>query len=266
MLAITAAFEREVKDYLKAGSFTRVRKERGQAAGPGAIRFYLSSAVRDVVVVVGGFGREASGEAVRLVVEKYTPDLLVSAGFAGGAQPGLNPGEVFVCKRLLGLTGHAAYWSSNTVMEKSVRESALPYDQWNDIEIRWGSCLTVPSLVPGSFMKEWLGRTFATDVIDMESYWVSEAAENLKVPHLILRAVFDPMELTLPPFVAPSLGESTVRTALRAASYLIAHPGSVKAATVLMAQAKQATASLSRFLLNLTPTGTRVLDLAAGAR
>ena len=73
MLAIATAFEREIRDYLQAGKFKRVERQ-------GAIRFYLSPAVRDVVVVAGGLGGQLSGEAVRLVTEKYRPDLLVSAG------------------------------------------------------------------------------------------------------------------------------------------------------------------------------------------
>ncbi|MDA0769734.1 MAG: hypothetical protein BZY79_02485 [SAR202 cluster bacterium Casp-Chloro-G4] len=259
MLAILVAFEREIKDYLRAGQFRLVEKED-------AFRFYLSPVCRDVVVVEGGFGPQMSRDAVRLVADKYPPDLLVSAGYAAGSRPDMVTGEVVVCSRLQSLTGEAAYWNVDTILGKSVPESVLPYDQWNDIEVRWGSCLTMPYLVSGSSMKEWLGRTFATDVIDMESYWVSEAAEELGIPHIILRAVFDPMGQTLPSFVAKSLDGSAVQTALRAASYMASHPTSIKRTIALLTQSRQATASLSRFLLNLTPDGAQALNLALGAR
>ena len=257
MLAITIAFEREIKDYLQAGEFKLVERRDG-------FRFYLSSAVRDVVVVEGGFGRRKSREASQLVIEKYRPDLMVSAGYAGGVQDGLVPGDVFVCRDLLGLTGEPAYWSADAVLEKAVPESALPYDQWNDIEIRWGTCLTLPVLVSGSSMKEWLGKTFGSDLVDMESYWVSDVAEEHGIPCLIVRAVFDQMEQTMPPFVARSVDGSTARTALRAAVYSISHPASIRGTLAMLTQARQATASLSRFLLNLTTDGAKAPDAAIG--
>ena len=257
MLAITVAFEREIRDYLRAGDFKPVEKRYG-------FRFYLSSAVRDVVVVEGGFGKQMSQDSARLVIEKYRPDLLVSAGYAGGARDGLVPGDVFVCRNLLCLTGEVAYWNAGAVLEKAVPESALPYDQWNDFEIRWGTCLTLPALVSGSSMKEWLGKTFGSDLVDMESYWVSEVAEENGVPCLILRAVFDPVEQTMPTFVAQSVHCSTASIALKAAVYSMSHPLTVKGTMRLMNQAKQATASLSGFLANLTTVGAKATDAAVG--
>ena len=114
-------------------------------------------------------------------------------------------------------------------------------------------------------MKGWLGQTFAADVVDMESYCVSESAEEWGIPHLILRAVFDPVEQTLPEFVTRSLGSSTARIVLRAASYSMTHPGTIGTTLALKAQARRATTSLSQFLVKLTPDSARLLNLAASA-
>lgn len=259
MLAIAVAFEREIRDYLNGGDFRVAEKH-------GPFRFYLSPVIRDVVVVEGGFGPQLSRDAAQLVIEKYQPHLLLSAGYAAAARPDMAPGEVYVCQRLLSLTGEAAFWGADTLDEKVVQESVLPYDDWNDIDIQWATCLTLPTLVSGSSMKEWIGKTFATDLIDMESYGVSEVADQHGIPALILRAVFDPMEQTLPPFVARSLNATVQRTAVRAALYCMSHPGAIKATVGLKEQANQATASLSNFLLNLAPYRAKDVPVMAGAR
>jgi len=258
MIAIAVAFEREIEDYLISGGFRLVEKL-------GRFRFFLSSTIRDVVVVTGGCGPQLSGEASNLVIEKFHPKMLLSVGYAAGARPDMVPGDVFVCKKLMSFTGEALYWSADTVLEKQIVESVLPYDQWNDIDIRWGSCITIPMLVSGSSMKEWLGINFGVDLIDMESYCVSEAAEAHSLPALIIRAVFDPMEQTLPPFVARSLHDSVSRTVIRAATYTMSHPLSLRSTLALKTQARQATESLSLFLNQVT-CGSKLaeaIDLSA---
>jgi nucleoside phosphorylase len=258
MIAIAVALEREIEDYLIAGEFRSVDNfDR--------FRFYLSSIIRDVVVVIGGCGQQLSGEAANLVIEKFHPEVLLSVGYAAGARPDMVPGDVFVCKRLMSLTGEAVYWGVNTVLEKQIAESVLPYDQWNDIDIRWGSCITVPMLVSGSSMKKWLGLNFDVDLIDLESYGVSEVAEAHGIPALIIRGVFDLMEQTLPPFVALSLHDSVSKTAIRAASYTISHPFSLRSTLALKSQARQVTESLSLFLNQVTCSGNleKAIDLSA---
>jgi nucleoside phosphorylase len=258
MIAIAVAFEREIEDYLIAGGFRSVENH-------GRLRFFLSLTIRDVVVVTGGCGPQLSSEAAKLVIEKYQPQLLLSVGYAAGARPDMVPGDVFICKKLMSLAGEALYWGADTVLEKQVAESVLPYDQWNDIDIRWGSCITIPMLVSGSSMKEWLGINFGVDLIDMESFGVSEVAEAHGIPALFIRGVFDPMEQTLPTFVGQSLHDSVTRTAIRAASYTIAHPFSLRSTLALKVQAKRVTESLSLFLNQVTGSGklSDAIDLSA---
>ena len=87
------------------------------------------------------------------------------------------------------------------------------------------------------------------------------------VPVLVVRAVFDPMEQTLPPFVAESLHSSRSKTAMRAAAFTLSHPTSIRLTMRLRTQAGQATASLSRFLMNLVPgSKPSPSEALAGAR
>ena len=57
-----------------------------------------------------------------------------------------------------------------------------------------GACLTVPQFISNSSMKAWLGRTFEVRLIDMESYWVNEAARGAGVPQLSVKVMLDPVE------------------------------------------------------------------------
>ena len=91
MLAIVAAFKEEIKDYLKVGQFKITDRNE-------YLRAYLSKSLPDVVVIVGGFGKDRSQEAVEFAIERYRANAIISPGFAGGARAGLTSGDLFVCE------------------------------------------------------------------------------------------------------------------------------------------------------------------------
>lgn len=251
MLAIIAALKEEVKSYLREGDFRVVARDR-------FLRFYQSPSESEVVVVEGGLGRERAEKAATQVIDRYRPDVIVSAGFAGGVRAGLIPGDLYLCSRLMSVEGPAVLWQRDAASEGSIEDPGILEQLTKDTERRqrYGvcGCLSVPRFVSTSSMKAWIGDTFPVSIIDMESYWVNEKANACGIPHLVVRSVLDPVEQTLPDFVAQTIDddEDAARWE-RAVKYIVTRPIETPKLLQLASQVKVASASLGKFLNSLEP-------------
>ena len=250
MLGIVAAFKNEISDYLKRGEFQVAERD-------GSIRFYQSRLLPKVVAVEGAVGREGVGRAARKLIERYRPDRVVSTGFAGGVRKGLKLGEVFLCDRLMAIEGPALYWGADAAKERAIRgatvlDNLIGFED-ADQDRSFCGCLSVPSLVANSSMKAWIGANFPVSIIDMESYWVNETAAEYGIPHMVVRCVLDPVEQTLPTFVAKAVGDPGARRWERALRHIVVKPSEAPKLIRLATQVKVARASLGEFLATLSP-------------
>ncbi len=249
MLAVAAAFRQEIGGYLKDGGFREVLRN-------GRLRFHLSDSLPDVVVAEGGLAQAGARECVRLAVSRFGANMIVSAGFAAGALPGQRSGSVVICDRLLALDGPAFTWRGDERMEvepsRTVVRRIESQTRAREHGYATGSCITVPQLVASSSMKAWIGRTFGVSTMDMESYWVAEAANGASVPWVAVRVVLDPMEQDVSRLVGESLTDAPVRMALRAARHLAAHPDDALGLLKLSRQVGKSGRSLTRFLTQLS--------------
>ena len=254
MLAIIAAFHQEVSDYLENGRFS-VADQHDH------LRLYRSDVKPHVVVIEGGIGREKAEEATTLAIEKYRPDYIVCAGFAGGVREDAKVGDLFLCDKLYSLEGPAPFWQPDSASERSVEELDARSDLMDSLD---GSteaytvcgCMSVPQLASGAKMKAWIGANFPVRIIDMESYWVSETAAAHGVRHLIVRSVLDPLGQTLPAFIGKAINDESNRHWIKAVRYLVANPTHAPRLMSLARQTRVARAALGRFLGTLSPAST----------
>jgi adenosylhomocysteine nucleosidase len=246
VIGVVSAIGREVSDFLDQGGFVVSDEQEG-------VRFFESATMPNVVLVEGGMGREKAERATRLLVEQREPDLIVSAGFAGGVKPGAQAGDLFICNQLWALPGPATFWTEDGAQSRTLIDGKLMSRLSDSIEAvaggcTWGTCLTVDQFVYNHDLKGWIGETFSVDVIDMESYWVSEVAAEHKLPHLVVRTVLDPMEQRLPPFVSEAAEDEKARTLLKGAAHIARHPGDLRKLVALSRQVRRASAQLANAL------------------
>ena len=250
MLGVVVAFRDEVNDYLKSGDFRVVTEDEH-------LRFFRSNTDNDVVVVVGAIGKEWAQEATSQLVKVYRPDLVVSAGFAGGAKEGQKTGDLFLCDRLMSVEGPAALWGPDQVNEIVLSGSAIVTKILEDERkgiyggYEFGGCLSVPQMISNVSMKKWIGENFPVSVIDMESYWVSDAISEFNIPHLVVRCVLDPVNQALPSFVGEAVQGDAGRMWGNAVRYIAKNPKETPRLIHLASQAKTARASLSGFLASI---------------
>ena len=241
MLAILAAFKQEIGAFLKAGRF----RESGR---DGRLRFYTSKTMPRVAVAVGGFGRDGAIESVVRAIAAFSPDMIICAGFSGGAADGLATGDVVVGNCAVAAEGSPDAWTwgggRSIETELSALDGIRDALAASDIEYAIASCLTAPAFVFDPAMKRRLGRAFGVSAIDMESYWAMTEATRLGVPCVPVRVILDPAEQRVSRLVADTLGDTPMRRAFRSAAHLAAHPGETPGLLRLSGQARRARAAL----------------------
>ena len=248
LFGIISAFKEELKDYLKSGKFREVARS-------GRLRFHRSETEPNVIVIEGAYGRDLARVATRKLVEGFGPKYIVSAGFAGGVQGGLNTGDLFLCGRLLSVEGPVAWWRRESASTRSAPPPTFLEDSLRtnmaSLEVGHCGCLSVPQLITSSRLKAWVGATFPVTLVDMEGFWVSETASELGVPHAIVRSVLDPMEQTLPEIVRKAAGESGHRRWSVAVKHIASRPAQIPELMRLSGQVNVASGSLAEFLSTL---------------
>ena len=248
-LAVIAAFRREIGGFLRRGGF----REVGRADG---LRVHRSEAAPSVVVIEGGLARDGARTGARLAMSRFGAEMIVSAGFAAGAKAGQRSGSVLICDRLVSVEGPAFAWRGDSRTEIRPRAAllnrALAQAGAVDGDCRPGGCVTVPQIVSNPSMKAWLGRSFDAAALDMESYWVAEAANDARLPWIAVRAILDPVEQEVSSFVGETLRDGRFARAARAARHLAARPSDAPGLIRLASQVKKCGASLAEALTRLT--------------
>ena len=246
MYAIVTALREEVSQYLKRGDF----KESALSNGVGV---FESSSHPDVVVLEGGVGRENAEGATRFALNTFSPEYIISAGFAGAVTPGLEAGSLFLCNPLAAMDGPPAIWSEagaepfQSVDEGLVRDLTTRVQNAGEQFDSCG-CMTVSTFISGTGLKSWIGSSFPVQVVDMESYWVCSVATEQNVPAVVVRSVLDGSDQDLPYFVSCEARDSRRNRWGRALKHLARHPLDGPGLLRLRTQSRTANESLSRFL------------------
>ena len=252
MLAIVAAFRQEIGAFLKAGRFR-------QSGRDGRLRFFTSNTMPGIAVAVGGFGREGAIDSVRRTIAEFSPNMIICAGFSGGAADGLETGDVVVGNRTVAVEGSPDAWTPDGARWIETEQSAL--DEILNALADSGAtyavapCLTAPAFVSDPAIKRRLGKTFGISAIDMESYWAMTEAARRGVPCVPVRVILDPVEQRVSRLVADTLWDSPARRAFRSAAHLAAHPGEARGLLRLSGQVRRARAALGGALAGAAESG-----------
>ncbi len=250
MIGVVAAFRDEIRGYLKRGRFRFEGREEG-------FRVHKSEANPRIVVIDGGIGKLRAQQATRALVESFDPELIVSAGFAGGLKADQHTGDLFICDRLFAVEGQAPAWRPEVASQLSMVElSAIS----RTLRVTHGigrtysvcGCLSVPQMVEAVGLKRQIEKLFPVGVIDLESFWVGQTAASFGIPYVSIRTVFDTVDQTLPEFVGQAVSGEGNKLWMRAARYVATNPFGTPYLMRLAAQSMAASSALGKFLAELT--------------
>lgn len=178
---------------IEADAFARLATERRELQAAGLVFHEGTVGGRRVAWCVGGIGPAAATRAARLLVAGHRPQLLVSAGFAGGLDPALPRGAVVRPTRAI-LAGAPA-----TALALA-SPPASPLAGRLDAPVL--TICTAERIVRTPAEKRDLAARTGAALVDMESFAVAAVAREFDLPCAGVRVVSDAADDELPPAVA----------------------------------------------------------------
>ncbi len=167
-IAIIAAYPGEIRPLVKGWERSTLR-----AGGTRLRRFQRGRAI----ATYGGMGAGPIQQACRALVECWHPDLLISAGWAGGLRPELKTGAIVVPETVIEIADGRAFRS-----------------------FCGAGILVTGTAVASPQAKRELAARFSAQAIDMEAAAVGAVAQEAAVKFLAVKAIFDEHGFPLPAF------------------------------------------------------------------
>jgi adenosylhomocysteine nucleosidase len=142
-------------------------------------------------MAVTGMGARPAAEGARALVDAGAT-ALASWGMAGGLDPGLTAGGIFLPNEIIGVGAAAPIATARDWCERLV--TAIGAQQ----RISRGRLFTSPRAIGSIADKAALFKSTGAGAVDMESLSVAEVAEEHHLPFIAVRVIVDSAEDVLP--------------------------------------------------------------------
>lgn len=186
MIAIFAAMDTEVRAAI--GWATPLRETE--------VGGYPVTEIEGAVVCRTGIGPRAI-DAAAVTLERYEAAVVLSLGVAGGLSPKIDAGEVVVCEAIDHESHRTLQIDATVACDPRLVEAAAAAARGMQLPTHTGASITVDEAAWGPAEKAahhaWKGH----DIVEMESYWIGEAAAKRGIPFLTVRTISDHYEDTL---------------------------------------------------------------------
>jgi nucleoside phosphorylase len=131
------------------------------------------------------------------VIAQAKPSVVLSVGIAGGLHPGLEGGQVVLCERIDHESQREADVEQSVFSDPRLIEAAEAVVHGMSLPSLRGSSLTIDAVAHSPEEKAHHHSWRAHDIVEMESYWVGEAAAGHGIPFLTVRTISDTATDTL---------------------------------------------------------------------
>lgn len=155
----------------------------------------------DIVLGYSKIGKVNAGLTAATMIEKFGAEMLLFTGVAGAVNPSLKVGDLIaatqLCQHDLDITafGHPhGYVPEGKVYVEPSRELlhiAKKVADEKGIHLKGGVIATGDQFIADPVRKEWIGKTFDADALEMEGAAVAVVCDALNVPFFVLRAISD---------------------------------------------------------------------------
>jgi adenosylhomocysteine nucleosidase len=171
-VAVIAALESEIQPLVKSW------KQSTLTVAGKPLRCYSAD---DAVALAGGIGSRRAEGAARAVMEKYRPEMLVSAGLAGALIRSLKVGSI--------------------VLPNVIADAETGREYRCDVggDIIGGGILVTASAIAGAGRKPELVERFHALLVDMEAAGVARVAQEQGTGFRCVKAISDEADFVMPP-------------------------------------------------------------------
>ncbi len=187
-------------------------------------------------IYVCGMGADNARRATERLLQAGCKRLL-SWGTAGALSETHRPGDLLLPEQVL----------------TSARESYATDPVWRDETLKRLRCTSYPGILLSSDevlrtrdQKQLAQRRYQAIAVDMESAAVAKLASSKKIPLLVIRAVVDSAEMSVPGFTLKTIDRYGRSKLFETLCAVASHPGSVGALLKLGSAFKQALLTLSQ--------------------
>jgi len=145
-----------------------------------------------VMILITGDGRERARAGIRALLGRFKPDAVLGIGVAGGLSTGLAPGAVLASREIVCDGARLAPADSRWLDLATRHPDVVP-----------GTLVTTTRILTSTGAKSALRATLEDEpcAVDLESGVFAMEASERGVPYLVLRAIQDTAEESLPRFL-----------------------------------------------------------------
>jgi nucleoside phosphorylase len=246
MLAIFSALEEEIGDYKKTLQLKRLQACREYKAWSG------QSSRQECLLVLTGQGKEQAGRTAGWILGHYPVSLVISTGFGGALNEKTKAGDVIVYSRLVQveMDGQTSARAGAISCSPGPVTQAMSCRQGPGYRIIKGNGVTIAAVCSTAEAKARLGRELEADVVDMESYWIGQAASQKDIPFLAVRSIFDAVQDDLSLLERISVNGKIAPG--KVLGQLLAHPSCLGEFTTFYRNYRKAAQNLAVFLDELS--------------
>ncbi|MBI4212606.1 MAG: hypothetical protein HY540_08215 [Deltaproteobacteria bacterium] len=186
-LSVVAAMDAEIRPLIKKMTIDLVLHQRTCRILSGHID------KREVILVRSGIGARAMHDAIRLLFQYFNPAFVLHVGICGATDPQLLVGDMVLSRKIVDVQSEKSIGTDAALLQKSVelcQRSGLRYQE--------GDIAAIDYFLRDAHEKTFIGTRANAIAIDMESFAFAEAMAERKIPHLVARSVFDPLDMQAP--------------------------------------------------------------------
>lgn len=169
-------------------------------------KYYLTSYNGlELVIAYSKIGKVNASLTASTLIEKFGAQKLLFSGVAGAVNDKLQIGDLIVATKLaqhdLDITafGHphgfvpegSVYVEADKTLLALAKNIALK----KNIVLQEGIIATGDQFICDEIKKQWIGKTFSADALEMEGASVAVVCDALKVPFFILRSISDAADM-----------------------------------------------------------------------
>ncbi len=191
-----------------------------------------------IMAATTGVGVHKAREALRSVLDRFRPDLILSVGFAGALYEGATIGDLVAASSVSLVSG------SDERTIQIADDGGLREKFCNRTSARTGSFFTLQTLMEKRAVKPLVPPTARFPVCEMETFPLAQLARERGLPFLAVRSITDRLDEEIPAEFLELAASSGWRQSVRASGLLICKPRLLPMAAKLAARSRRASRCL----------------------
>ena len=196
---------------------------------------------KSILLVRSGLGQEAMKTAISYCFTNFHPEFCLHIGYCGGTDPQFQAGDLIIANLIVDAASLKQHKPDASIIQK-----AQKLCNNKGLRARIGGLVTVKDVIGTPHEKAFVGTEHEASGIDMESSAFALECGKRSIPYLVVRSVFDPLDVSLPSLNAVDQEGKTDGMAL--AKHFARNPKDILAIPRIEYFATQARNSITAFV------------------